>query len=61
MVLGSVLGMLGGMDVVSMGHMRVVRGFLMIAGLMVLGSLAVMACRMVMMVGCVFVMVSCFL
>ena len=56
-----VLGMLGGMDVVSMGHMRVVRGFLMIAGLMVLGSLAVMACRMVMMVGCVFVMVSCFL
>ena len=59
-MLGGVLGMLGGMDVVSVGCVSVVGGFLVIAGFMMLGCLAMMACRMLMMLGGELVMVSCF-
>ena len=58
---GRVLGVLGGMKVVSMGYMRVVRSFLMVAGFVMLGGLFVVARRMLMMLGCVLVMVGCFL
>ena len=45
MRLGGVLGMLGGMDVVSMGQMRVVRSFFVTATRVMLGGLVVMVCR----------------
>jgi hypothetical protein len=61
MVLGCVLGMFSGVDMVSMGDMRVVRGFLMVPGFMMFGCLFVMARRMLMMLGCVLVVLSCFL
>jgi len=61
MVLGCVLGMLGRVDMMSVGDMRVVRGFLMVAGFMMFGGLFVMARRMLMMLGCVLVMLGCFL
>ncbi len=46
---GRLPSMVGGMEVVSMGHVRVVRGLLVVAGLVVLG-------RFPMVPGCVLVM-----
>jgi len=58
---GRVVCMLSGMNIVAMRHMRVMRGFLMIAGLVMLGGLFVVARRMLMMFGGLLVMIGCFL
>ena len=61
MSLGRVLGMLGGMDMMAMGQMRVMRSFLVMAGLVMSGGLMVMVRRKLVMPSGVLVMISCFL
>jgi len=61
MSLGRVLGMLGGMDMMAMGQMRVMRSFLVMAGLVMSGGLMVMVRRKFVMPSGVLVMISCFL
>ena len=61
MSLGRVLGMLGGMGMVAMGQMRVMRSFLVMAGLVISGGLMVMVRRKLVMPSGVLVMISCFL
>ena len=61
MSLGRVLGMLGGMDMMAMGQMRVMRSFLVMAGLVISGGLMVMVRRKLVMPSGVLVMISCFL
>jgi len=61
MSLGRVLGMLGGMGMVAMGQMRVMRSFLVMAGLVMSGGLMVMVRRKLVMPSGVLVMISCFL
>ena len=61
MSLGRVLGMPGGMDMMAMGQMRVMRSFLVMAGLVMSGGLMVMVRRKLVMPSGVLVMISCFL
>ena len=61
MSLGRVLGMLGGMDMMAMGQMRVMRSFLVTVGLVMSGGLAMMVCRKLVMPSGMLVMIGCFL
>jgi len=61
MSLGRVLGMLGGMDMMAMGQMRVMRSFLVMAGLVMSGGLMVMVRRKLVMPSGMLVMIGCFL
>jgi hypothetical protein len=59
-VLGSVFGVLGGMGVVAVRQMGVVRRCFMIAGEVMLGCFMVMARSVLVMFRCLGVMLSCF-
>jgi hypothetical protein len=54
MLLGRMLSVLNGMNMVAMRSMRMVNGFLMIAGFMMLCGFLMMARRMLVMLGCLF-------
>jgi hypothetical protein len=60
-VLGCVLGVFGRVQVVAVGHVRVVRGGFMVAFLVVLRGFVVVARSVLVMLGCLLVMVRCFL
>jgi hypothetical protein len=59
MMAGGVLGVLHGMEMVGMGHVRVVRGGLVVAVEMLLGGFPVMACSVLVMLRCLGVMMGC--
>jgi len=54
-------GMVKSMDMVAVGDMRMVRGFLMIAGLMAFGRVLVVPSGVLMVVGRLMVMFRCLL
>ena len=60
-VLGSFRGMVGRVSVVSMGYMSVVGGGFMFARFMMFGSFFVVVGGMLMMLGCLGMMMRCFL
>ena len=60
-LLGSMLSMIGGMDVMGMRQMRMMGRFLVIARLVVPGSFVVMTRSVLMVLSCLFVMMGCFL
>jgi hypothetical protein len=57
-VLRGFMGMMGGMQAVGMRHVGVVPRLLMLAGLVVLGGLAVMMRRILVMLGCSLVVIA---
>jgi len=57
---GRLPSMVGGMEVVSMGHVRVVRGLLVIAGLMVFRRFPMMPGGVLVVFGGLQVMSCCF-
>ena len=59
-VLGSVFGVLGGMGVVAVRQVRVVRRCFMIAGEVMLGCFMVMARSVLVVPRCLLVMLHCF-
>lgn len=59
-MLGSALGVLGSMDVVAMGQVRVVSSRFVVAIQMVFGGFAMVACSVLMVLRCLRVMMSCF-
>jgi hypothetical protein len=59
-VLGCVPRVLGGMKMVSVREMGVVRGLLMVAGLVVSGGFAVVACSVFVVFRCIGVVMGCF-
>jgi hypothetical protein len=61
MGLGGFCSVVGGMDVVPVSYMRVVRRLLMVSGFMMLGGFLVMMGRMLMMLGSLGVVVRSFL
>ena len=60
-LLGSMLSMIGGMDVMGMRQMRMMGRFLVIARLVVPGSFVVMTRSVLMVLRCLFVMMGGFL
>ena len=60
-VLGSFGGVVGRVSVVSLGYMSVVGGGFMIARFMMFGSFFVVGGGMLMMLGCLGMMMGCFL
>ncbi len=60
MVLYGMPGMIGGMNLVSVREVRVMRGLLMIAGFVLSGCFFVVARSVFVMLGCLIVMMSCF-
>jgi hypothetical protein len=60
-VLSGFAGVVRGVHLVSMGHLRVMRRRFVVAFLMVLGSFFVVVGGMLMMLGCLVMMVRCFL
>jgi hypothetical protein len=60
MMLDRVFGVLDGVQVMAVREVRVVGGFLVVAGLVVRGGFVVMARSVFVMLGCLFVMMSCF-
>jgi hypothetical protein len=61
MLLCRVLRVLGGMNKVPVCQVRVVGGFLMVASVVMLGCFVVVACSVLKMLGCLLVMMGCFL
>ena len=61
MFLCRVLRVLGGMNKVPVRQVRVVGGFLMVASFVMLGCFVVVACSVLKMLGCLLVMMGCFL
>jgi hypothetical protein len=59
-VFGGLLGMLGGVNVMSMGKMGVMRRPFMVTFLMARGGFAVMACGVFVVLGCLSVMLCGF-
>lgn len=59
-VLGGMLGVLGGVSVVAVGQVRVVRGGFVIAVGVVLGGGMVMASSVLVVLRCLGVVLSCF-
>lgn len=54
MFFGRMLVALGGMQLMTMGDLRVLGGLFMCAGLMMLGRFAMMHCRLLVMMGGLF-------
>jgi hypothetical protein len=59
-VLDRVLGVLDGVEVMAVRGVRVVGGFLVVAGFVVGGGFVVMARSVFVMLGCLLVMMRCF-
>jgi hypothetical protein len=59
-LLGSVLGMLDGVDVVPVRQVCVMSGLLVISSFVMLGSFMMVACGMLVMLGCLRVMMGGF-
>jgi hypothetical protein len=53
--------MVHSVNMVGVRQVRVVRGFLVMTRFVMLGGLVVVACRVLVMFGCLGVMMSCFL
>ena len=60
-LLGSMLRMVCGVNVMGVCQVRVMGGFLVVAGFVMLGGLVVVARSMLMMFRCLRVMMGCFL
>jgi hypothetical protein len=61
MVLDRVLRVIGGMNLVPMREMGMVCGLFMVSGFVVRGGFMVMARSVFVMLGCLLVMMCCFL
>ena len=58
---GGMFRMICGMNVMSMCQVCVMGGFFVVSCFVVPGSIVVMACSVLMMLRCLFVMMGCFL
>jgi len=54
------LGMFRSMHVMTLGQVCMVGGFLMVAGFMMFGRLVVVACSVLMVFRCLFVVIGCY-
>jgi hypothetical protein len=60
-VLGRMLGMLDGLNVVAMSEMCMMSGLFVVVGFVMAGGFLVMARSVLVMFSCLLVMMSCFL